>query len=440
MKDNPTWWHRKLKSYELEQIFIWAVLCYLILQSAYPLLEKRYYWGEFFALGCACFLFRFPFREKGYDKHLIFLVLIWMLLFPVYGILISRLFWHNVFESIFLIRHAPFFYYSIFFFFAYKYAETTVKYMAKLALPTIALLVPLTFQSYLAGMPGLNGLLLLGINERYPEKKKYYHWAFFFIFLTLLRGMGGGTGKVLIGFFVSFFLLYLIGPYYRCFVPKMLRISFTYILVLLLIGFFLWLMERFGDMTTQMALMGDNITSMDTMTEDFHTDTNGFWRPTLWSHLYGRFLKHPWGIGLGTPLFEYWLDGFVMLHLYKPGENYIQGAHNSFVTFMARMGIPAVCLFSLLFYWIAKLANRVFANPHFDLFQSYQGRKLTASFIGFFSMVILSSFNVMLESPLYAALFWFNFGLFTRLFGDAAAEARKNELDETQGCHIETTA
>ena len=40
------------------------------------------------------------------------------------------------------------------------------------------------------------------------------------------------------------------------------------------------------------------------------------------------------------------------------------------------------------------------------------------SIVAFIVVVIQAMFNVVIETPLYAALFWFSFGLMTRLVGD----------------------
>ena len=177
--------------------------------------------------------------------------------------------------------------------------------------------------------------------------------------------------------------------------------------------------------------MGLTLGVLNKMSTNLYTDGGGFWRLTLWSHLYGRLLDHPWGLGLGTPLFENWLDGFVLLHLYKPGENYIQGAHNSFVTFVARLGLPALLLFSFLFFYIAKITRDAFYKIDFKPFDTEEGRLLLAALFAFVPTLLEANFNVCLESPLYASIFWFSFGLFIRIAGDLIERSKAPDMGLT---------
>lgn len=425
---------RPVFSRRLESYFILAFLCYIFMQAIYPNLERRYYWGELFTLCGIFFLLRLPYREEGYGKHLVFLVLIWIFFFPVYGILISKLFWNDVFDKIFLVRHAVFFYYSVFFFLAYKYSPLLVKHLDRLTVPLLFIVPFITLFWGNFGVHPIYGFLLMAVSQHFPHKNRLYHCLLFYIFFTLVLNRDGGTAKFLLLGFLSFFALNFAAPLWKKHLPPLARRLLIYFLGLSMAFLFFHALSKFCNLTTQMALLGDSITSLDETSRSLHTDLNGLWRPILWSHLYGRFLKHPWGLGLGTPLFETWLDGFMFLHLYRPGENYVQGAHNSFITLFVRLGIPCIVLFSLLFYYSARLTLQVFSSLNFRPIRTPEGRLLTGCFLSILFITINASFNVVMESPLNAGIFWFSFGLFARLFGDAAANNGKIDLTAPADC------
>lgn len=399
-------------------LFVLSVLIYIIIQAAFPGIEKKILWGEFFVLLAALSVLKIRFNPRGYQKYILAFVSIWMLVFPLYGIFISKIYSEMDFNPFYLIRHAVFFYYAIFFFFAFKYAPLIVEHLKNYA-KLLVVFVPVTpflFGSSI-GFPPLFGWMLMGVAKRF-EKRSYFYLTLLIVCGLLFYGSGGGTGKVLMAFLVGFIAANYIASLWTKFVPSRL----SRVLIVSVFVFFIFFAVKFiihlYQLTTMLALLGDSISSLAPMSRDFNTDLSGLWRPVLWSHLYGRFMEYPWGIGLGTPLFEKWLDGFVMLHLYKEGENYVQGAHNSFVTFIARLGIPCLVLFTMTGFYLLKMTNEVLKRFRYQPFNTRDSRVLSSALLAFVFTCICSSFNVLLESPLYAGGFWFSFGLFTRLFGD----------------------
>lgn len=119
--------------------------------------------------------------------------------------------------------------------------------------------------------------------------------------------------------------------------------------------------------------------------------------------------EHPFGIGLGVKLFD---EHFIWAVL--PGEvlnnsdghvEYYMAPHNSYLTLLVRFGIPLVPMV-YLFYW------RFFAE-----LQKIKGEIGTrgyqmASWLSFLSVSVLASTNVVIESPIHAALFWGVLGLY----------------------------
>lgn len=404
-----------------ERRLVLAILFYMVAQNCFPFLEKYTLWGEFFVFFSAFAILKLPYTSTVYHNRFLFMMWVWVLLFPVYGIFIAKMNWEKEFNVVFLARHLVFFYYAVFFFFSFKYADLIVQYLKKYGV-LLLIFIPvfnIFFGSNAVGFSALYGLLLMGVSQRFPGKRAYFFALSLIIFIFLV-GIEGGTGKVDLGFLLGFIALNAVASVWTKFIPSVVSRIFLWGLFAagLILGF--QFISRFYALTSQMAAMGDSISSLAAVSQDLGTDLSGLWRPVLWSHLYGRFLKHPWGVGLGTPLFERWLDGFVMLHLYKPGENYVQGAHNSFITLVARLGIPALIFFSFMFFSASKLAKTVLKRLEFHPFKTKEGRLLSGALLGFLFIIVGASFNVALESPLYAGAFWFSFGLFARLFGDAA--------------------
>jgi len=119
--------------------------------------------------------------------------------------------------------------------------------------------------------------------------------------------------------------------------------------------------------------------------------------------------EHPSGIGLGVKLFD---EHFIQM--VPPGEvprntdgynAYYMSPHNSYLSLLLRFGIPMVPML-YLFYWrfFGELKKIKENNEN----RGYQ----MASWLAFLSVSILASTNVVIESPIHAALFWGVLGLY----------------------------
>lgn len=396
-----------------------ATLFQILANIFFPLIEKATLWGEAFVVLIALSFLITPISANRHQKPILFAVFIWTFLLPIYGTVISQIYWPPYFEPYYLIRHAVFFYASIFFFFAFHYAPAIVAALQRWS-KFLVFYTPFAiffFGDFHAGAVPILGLMLVGLSKFKSDRRPFLA-GYVAAAIILLVSRGSGTNKYIFAFYLAIPFLMPLARFWTTWFPPLFRKICVWLFAAIFVTVALQLIHAFYEMTSQMALLGETIANLAPLTEEYHTDLGGFWRLVLWSHLYGRFLDFPWGVGLGTPLFEHWLDGFVMLHLQKPGENYVQGAHNSFVTLITRLGVPGLILLSAMFYQFLKLARKAFAKLDFRPFHSREGRLLVAVLLAFGSIIISASFNIVLESPLSAGNFWFCFGLFTRLFGD----------------------
>jgi hypothetical protein len=132
---------------------------------------------------------------------------------------------------------------------------------------------------------------------------------------------------------------------------------------------------------------------------DFALDHNTVWRFLAWyESLVIGFPGNLWGIGFGARLYN---------HVYLPPEfgligPYATGAHNSFVTLIARMGIWVVPLFLYLYFQVVG----VYYRYRQVLMQSGEA----AFVVSFAAISAVTLFNVVLESRLLAGAYWLLLG------------------------------
>src|SRR3989338_6019634 len=108
----------EIPSTQARKKFVLIVLAYILIQATFPFIEKQTLWGELFVLLALFGIIRLQYNAHGSQKHILFGVCLWMFIFPVYGTVVSLIYWHEGFQPMFLLRQFSFFYYAIFFFFA----------------------------------------------------------------------------------------------------------------------------------------------------------------------------------------------------------------------------------------------------------------------------------------------------------------------------------
>ncbi|MBF0352551.1 MAG: O-antigen ligase family protein [SAR324 cluster bacterium] len=139
------------------------------------------------------------------------------------------------------------------------------------------------------------------------------------------------------------------------------------------------------------------------------SDNNAIWRLMFWSYAWEHHIsENPvFGIGFGTPLFgkaqETWFIWYTNENnkdLYFP---YTLGVHNSFIFLLIRLGLIGFVPLLFINFWL----YRVFIEHPLFL----KNREINVLFIGFIFMTVNAMFNVILESPRYAGIYWAILGL-----------------------------
>lgn len=143
----------------------------------------------------------------------------------------------------------------------------------------------------------------------------------------------------------------------------------------------------------------------------------------MWTYILGQFWVFPQGVGFGTPLLG---DDMGAFFGWGTGDfeemQFALGAHNSFITLLGRLGVVAIVFFFLIgrpfFLCLRQFLQRTKRFSRWDSEFCFVFGSLVVLLIAF----VHAFFNMMIETPLYAAHFWFPFGLFIRLCGDYAAK------------------
>ncbi|MBI4224096.1 MAG: O-antigen ligase family protein, partial [Deltaproteobacteria bacterium] len=341
----------------------------------------------------------------------------------LYAAAISYFLYLDDLEFSYFLRHLAFFYYALFFFAGYKLGPEMIQRLSRYWIPILAGVILTT--CFVGG--GLGSAMALGFvwlvcQKGRPDKRVFYlYWAgMSFLFLMVSHH---GTSKALLILLVcSAPVIYLLKLWNKTNVAMLNKASLRFFLlivtVLLVVG-----ANHLIDMMYAVAAAGG---SFHAFFEDFgFTDMNGVWRIMLWTYLFDRFLDHPLGIGLGTPLIGRELANFMYL-VQKPGDEFTSGAHNSFLTFLVRLGVPFLIYFLCMSSFAGQLILRFLRRTGYRVLDTVEKRFVFSTLLTFLIAVIQACFNVVLESPLTAGLFWFYFGLFVRVTGDFLAAPREN--------------
>lgn len=134
-------------------------------------------------------------------------------------------------------------------------------------------------------------------------------------------------------------------------------------------------------------------------------DPNSSWRMVYWYRVtVVNFPQNLLGIGFGTPYLPY-IAGKDTAASPTDDEHdaHLTGAHNSFVTLFARLGILVIIFFFAVYTTILK--------DFYRYKQYYIANHHIVFFMGFFAISIVALFNPVLETPTYAGVYWFFLGL-----------------------------
>lgn len=134
-------------------------------------------------------------------------------------------------------------------------------------------------------------------------------------------------------------------------------------------------------------------------------DNNLYWRLMFWALEVERVVRENlfFGIGFGVPLFDMFesTSSFIV-NVNPQDENlaYTIGLHNSFLFLFVRSGLVGFTLFLIFFGLLMRKSIRL----------SQVDSNIERFFLAFATLVIAALFNVVLESSLYAGIFWISAG------------------------------
>jgi O-antigen ligase len=120
------------------------------------------------------------------------------------------------------------------------------------------------------------------------------------------------------------------------------------------------------------------------------------------------FPENLFGIGLGTPLLPY--KQHVTTSDLGHSDEYIShvfGLHNTYITLFVRFGIPFI-IFLIVIY-------RTIFKEFFNHRKYYiSNRNDIALFLGFFTISTVGLFNLLLETPTLASIYWVSLGFVSK--------------------------
>ncbi|KOY87073.1 hypothetical protein AD998_13805 [bacterium 336/3] len=149
-------------------------------------------------------------------------------------------------------------------------------------------------------------------------------------------------------------------------------------------------------------------------------DGNSTWRAVFWYRItVENFPQNVVGIGFGTPLLAYKKGAdSVESDFDDEHDIHVMGCHNTYLTVATRMGI-------LFWIFLIYMYRSVFKD--FYKYRSYYNQNIGDYWliISFLSVSIVGLFNLVLESPTGASLYWMGLGLVAQ-----AIEKRKKSLEQ----------
>lgn len=217
------------------------------------------------------------------------------------------------------------------------------------------------------------------------------------IVINLIYGLtySSLTAWMLAGFY---FLLF-ISPGYKFFKQSMLlMLGVMAILFIYLIPYLSLISAHYSPYTST------GIYDVINSNKILSLDGNSTWRLVLWKQvLIDHFPGNLFGIGFGTPMFNYYpVEDYAKLSSLP----YVLGAHNSYVYLFGRLGLPYVLLMLAVYI-------QVFREYFYHKAYYYANNQILI-FWSFFAATIIASFNPALESPIYSGAYWLLLGFSAR--------------------------
>lgn len=154
----------------------------------------------------------------------------------------------------------------------------------------------------------------------------------------------------------------------------------------------------------------------------FNIDQNSSWRMIFWYRtVVEMFPQNLLGIGLGTPMLPYHTGSTTTDLIYNDEViAHVIGTHNTFITVFVRLGILPIVL---LFVIYRRVLKEFFTHKAYYLTNRNDG----GVFLGFAMITMVGHFNLVIESPTLASLYWISLGfvsraIYSRQFEDHALQ------------------
>ncbi len=203
-------------------------------------------------------------------------------------------------------------------------------------------------------------------------------------------------------------------PSYRAF--KMLFFSgFTFALIIFLSFIPYYKLYK----TNEYSLFGD-IWNVRKDNVYLQIDPNSTWRAVFWYRVTTEnFPENLLGIGFGTPILPYEEGKSTTASGHTDEyDAHVIGCHNTYITLSVRLG---VCYLVLLLCFYGTIMKEYY-NYNFY----YRKRPfLMLCFWSFFIISIIGLFNLVLESPIYATIYWIVMGFVAQIMARRQAEFSK---------------
>jgi len=137
-------------------------------------------------------------------------------------------------------------------------------------------------------------------------------------------------------------------------------------------------------------------------------DHNTSWRIILWYRfVVERFPENLLGIGFGTPLLPYRPGLQTAMMVDDQTHAHVSGAHNTFITLFVRLGLAGLLV-------LVAIIKKVF-KEFYRLRQLNKNSSYLKYYLIWFFIFVLGLFNLALESPLRASIFWISLGFLSKI-------------------------
>lgn len=381
-------------------LFYLLLFFLFIAQSTFSTLERYIFSNELFVFaGIALLIFNFNYIleavKKDYLKgfyliHLFFILLLWGFFEIIYSILFLK-----TTTNVYVFFRTTVIWYSMFsFFLGLKFYNLFVLFFFKKVKSKKKWLITL-FNAFSSDRYNLALLPLI--------HNKTNRVIFIIVLLLLVFIKGEDTPKVI---FIATIFLYLFNKknkfYSWLFNPILLFTLFILSLISLL-----YLSNKF-------SLFFD----LDIADAYQYIDVipsagvgNIIWRIMFWAYelktvTLSSVNGFVFGFGFGTPIFDInSAPSFLLISNDTPNEEYYLGTHNSILYILFKQGIIAFVLFLSIIFSVFNRLKKI--NKQ----NGYLPNDLIYFFLSFIFIFIAALFNVVLESALYASVFWIHIGM-----------------------------